>query len=314
MRDTYHPALIVLFNHKYERNIPIIREMYRKRFSSIFFLVPFYSGDQPDVIPVYENPTRFQGYLAQGFHRFYSPQFTHYLFVADDLILNPAIDERNYYRHLKLDRDSSFIPRLECVPPKHLPVWPGNRAAINFNPYRQGAEIRSEIPCREEASRLLERHGIGNSSFSFRQVYGTWDFSISFRALRHNVNLLSTYAYDRLVADARMDGLRYPLAKSYSDILAVAAPYIQSFCHLCGAFAARDLFVELAIPTALALVSGKIVTERNLSLRGQALWSAEDLRILEPYRKQLNELLLHFPKDYLYLHPVKLSQWRIGPT
>ena len=60
-------ALVVIYNHRFDGNISIVEDLYRERFSNIFHLVPFYDGDRPDVIPVYENSFQFQGYIAQGF-------------------------------------------------------------------------------------------------------------------------------------------------------------------------------------------------------------------------------------------------------
>ena len=35
-------SLVVLFNHQYERNIPVIRELYSRRFSGLLQLMPYY--------------------------------------------------------------------------------------------------------------------------------------------------------------------------------------------------------------------------------------------------------------------------------
>lgn len=37
-------ALVVLFNHQYDRNIPVIREIYSRRFSGLLQLMPYYRG------------------------------------------------------------------------------------------------------------------------------------------------------------------------------------------------------------------------------------------------------------------------------
>ena len=48
-------ALVVIYNHRYDGNISIVEDLYRERFREIFHLVPFYDGDRPNVIPVYES-------------------------------------------------------------------------------------------------------------------------------------------------------------------------------------------------------------------------------------------------------------------
>lgn len=37
-------ALIVVYNHRYDRNIEVVERIYAGRFSNIFHLVPFYDG------------------------------------------------------------------------------------------------------------------------------------------------------------------------------------------------------------------------------------------------------------------------------
>src|SRR5438309_2566399 len=54
-------ALIIVFNHRYDKNIPLLETLYEGRFSNIYYLVPFYDGEKENVIPVYENSFRFQG-------------------------------------------------------------------------------------------------------------------------------------------------------------------------------------------------------------------------------------------------------------
>ena len=294
-------ALVVLYNHKYDRNIPKVEAIYRERFPDIFHLVPFYTGTQPNVIPVYENSQFFQGYIAQGARSFMRPQFAHYIIAADDLVLNPAISAASYREIFRLDAGASFLPRLESLPagPTH---WTNYRNAVLFDPFaRYGVEVRNELPSAAQAAQLLARHGVTNREFSLAQVYGP-----------PRARALGRYLFDRLRQQGSLRRTRYPLVRSYSDLVVVSAACMRKFCHYCGIFAATDLFVELAIPTALALAARHIVTEKDLALQGKALWSvAEQSAELERYGKQLGELFRRFPADCLYIHPVKLSTWSL---
>jgi len=102
-------ALIIIYNHQYNKNIEILEQIYKGRFSNIYHLVPFYNGEKPNVIPVYENSYYFQGYVAQGFKSYFRKDYAHYFFIADDLILNPIIDETNYTSYLNLNSNSCFL-------------------------------------------------------------------------------------------------------------------------------------------------------------------------------------------------------------
>jgi len=104
--------------------------------------------------------------------------------------------------------------------------------------------------------------------------------------------------------------LSYPIVGSYSDICVVSSDAIKEFCHYCGVFAATRLFVEMALPTALVLSAKKIVTEKELELQGKVLCSQQDRKeLVDKYSNSLQKLIVDFPTNYLYLHPVKLSQW-----
>ena len=74
-------ALIIIYNHKFDRNIDILENIYKDRFSNIYHLVPFYTGDKSNVISVYENSHYFQGYVAQGFKSYFKEEFEHYFFI-----------------------------------------------------------------------------------------------------------------------------------------------------------------------------------------------------------------------------------------
>lgn len=102
----------------------------------------------------------------------------------------------------------------------------------------------------------------------------------------------------------------YPLVGAYSDIFLVTADCMQDFCTYCGAFAATNLFVEIAIPTALVLSSNHIKYNKDVKLAGGAMWSDADMEFLKAYNNKLDELIKNYPSDKFYLHPIKLSKWK----
>lgn len=85
---------------------------------------------------------------------------------------------------------------------------------------------------------------------------------------------------------------------------------MDRFRHYCGLFAAGNLWVEHASPTALVMSTDKImVTHNHCRYRGKALWSETEKKELDRYQNSLSTLLRDFPAEYLFLHPVKLSAW-----
>jgi len=305
-------ALIIIYNHQYNKNIDVLERIYRDRFSNIYHLVPFYNGEKQNVIPVYECSYYFQGYVAQGFKTYFKEDYTHYFFVADDLILNPIINERNYAEYLKLSPNTCFIPEFYTLHDQ-IEWWGRVPDAYNWRIETPGVEVQNQLPDYEEAMQKFKQFGFTIEPLHFSQI---WKIPTSFKdwvrpfasrkALKHGIFTLR-YITSRLMK--KTYPISFPLIGSYSDIFIISSDTIKQFCHYCGVFAATKLFVEVALPTSLVLSAKDIRNEKDLELQGKALWTAEDYKELERYGNSLKQLIHTFPENYLYLHPVKLSKW-----
>lgn len=303
-------CLIIVFNHRYDRNIPVLEKIYSSRFSSIFFLVPFYDGNQPNVIPVYESSHYFQSFFAQGYHRFFQPSFTHYIFVGDDCILHPAINQHNLDTTMGLPEGADFLPEIiELHKIKGDPWWHAFKGVDFFN-NRKGAEIRKELPSREDAVAKFKEHGVDVQPLTRQNIFGAkkprtqkWWQYFAFSRFHYDVK------WRKYKKQGRVE-LPYPIAGSYSDVLVITKESIFDFCRYCGILAAAGLFVEIAIPTALLLSANKIAGEKDLRLKGKALWTPEEIAEVETlFGRSLKSLMAGFPEGQLFYHPIKLSKW-----
>lgn len=329
-------ALVLVFNHRFDDNIDKLEKIYEKRFSNIYHLVPFYDGKKKNVIPVYESSYYFQGYLTQGFSKYYNENIVHYLFVADDLILNPAIDEHNYHEHFNITPKDSFIPEanslhnidnaiLDCYPArlkdgfakltnKKVEKWNWCRVyeAYTYNPKMNGVESAKELPAYEDALSLLEMHGVTMKPLTYADVYGGPKKPENFKLVQKNFSYMLQHEVLR-----KKYHLKYPLAGSYSDIVIVSHECIEKFMHYCGVFAAMELFVELAMPTALMFSTANIVTQKSISKSGVVYWPFSKKRkqqyeqAMQQYEYKVGNLLAKFPAGKLYIHPIKLSKWQM---
>ncbi len=316
-------ALIFIFNHKYDKNIEVLENIYKDRFSNIYYLVPFYEGSKANVIPVYENSIYFQGYLSQGLKHYFNEKYEHYFFIADDLILNPEINEHNYKEHFNIGSADNFIPEIHSL--HNL----SNNDTLRFAPVKSitgkkkwywirirelvlgykhgvyGAENTNEMPSYADAAKILQNYGYETKPFTHKDVYGDV-LPIAPASVRYMLHLKSYFKKINPV---------YPLVGAYSDILIINKYTIKKFCHYCGVFATNKLFVEFAIPTALLLTGRSIVTQNKTIKKGKIYWlyTQQELanynKEMEQYNKNLNELLNKFPKNSMYIHPIKLSKW-----
>lgn len=327
-------ALVIVFNHKYDENIEKLDKIYEGRFSHIYYLVPFYNGTKQNVIPIYECSYYFQGYIAQGFTHYFQENYQHYFFMADDMMLNPCINENNYRYYFNLTASTSFIPEvhsLDNINDNHLYCSPGTIKdgiaklrgmgvkkwwwcrvvnAFEFRPKNNGIESFDELPTYCEAESLLKRHGIIAPQLTYLDIYGGPKVPLNLSTLLPNIKYLFCHGILNLKYK-----LPYPLTCAYSDIVIVSHLSIKKFVHYCGLFAAASLFVEVALPTALLFASDEVMTEPKLGRKGKVFWPQTKKRKvlyereIEKFDYKVEKLLHGFPEDTLYLHPVKLSNW-----
>ncbi len=300
-------VLVIIYNHQFNKNIDILEKIYSEKFSDIFHIVPFYSGNKSNVIPVYECSYYFQGYISQSFKSFYNEKFQHYIFVADDMIINPNINQNNYKEHLCLTNNDNYIPFLNTLHSGGF--WSRNHEAMHWNISPQGIEAKDQIPNYRIAKTIFEKFNITIKPLKYHQVFHT-------NVFKHNYGLPNILAHlvfqvGKLIFSKKKYHLPYPFVGSYSDFFVVNSQSIKNFCHISGVFSATKLFVELAIPTALVLSSENIVCENNLKIKGRTLWNNEDYKELDKYSLSIKNLLTTFPDEYLYIHPIKLSKWKI---
>ena|SRR5579884_627141 len=309
MSDASNILTVFVFNHRYEQNIEKLERIYGGRFSNRRYIMPFYRGDRPDVVPVYESSHLFQGYFAQAAKLLIDPKFTHYLFLADDLFFNPALDERNILTALGAEGSTAYIKALEPLCDVSA-QWTHGLSALESLRRSAAYVSASELPDPAEAARRGEALGFRfdrRISLGHLRAFGFW-YNRPAGWRRRKLLLLRWLLF---FARHRFSvKLPYPMVVGYADFVLVPAAHIRDFCHLCGVFAATGTFVEVGLATALMLSCDRIATEATTGRRGLELWTPEEVqRIGEAAGYDTNRLFDLVGKDCLYVHPVKLSKW-----
>ena len=299
--------LVTIFNHRFDRNIPVLEAMYRERFPSMLHLVPFYDGDDDAgrVATVYESSHHFQGFFAQAAERIATGDHDHYLFLGDDVALHPALDQETLAGELGLDSDTAFIKELRPLTEVSFQWQPLFRGVRPFD-LLCGVNYASELPPAEEAWQRAIDHGYPRRNFGWRNFRG-------FDGRLHPFDVGVLIALFNLLRARGRTSLSYPLFMSYSDMFVVPAAVFGEFARICGVLAAMGVWVEVAIPTALALVCPRIVTESETAWRGLELWDRESVDAFEArHHRRVEDLMSSFEDHRLYVHPVKLSRWEAG--
>lgn len=314
-------ALLIIYNHRYDKNIDRLEKLHKGKFSHIYHIMPFYDGSIENVIPVYESSFRFQSYIAQAYQHLKDKGFTHYFIVADDMLLNPHINETNLFILTGIGEHQSYIYDIReiynCFFAQHV------EAMRSYRVKQKGVEVESILPSKEAAEKCFHAHGLRTGSLSICYLFKAGYYACKCRMLRKMLK----YMFDILTHNVE---IHYPLVWAYSDILLIPANVMDSFTTYCGAFAATGLFVEYAIPSALVFSSSDIITDKDLKMHGiiqvypkKRLKTAnnpqmlngylpqylEEETIIKQYKYNIESLMEEFGDNTFFIHPIKLSKW-----
>ena len=312
-------CLVIIYNHNFERNISVLNRIYAGRFSHVYHVMPFYRGDDPKVIGVYENSYQFSGYITQFYLQLGKHDFSSFVFVADDMVINPSINENNILERLGSENAQAFITGAKLIEEeKAFCKWGSALGAFrNFSSRNNACEFLRQLPSIEEATRLMTNHGFDCSKGVTERMLRIATYCVraqpyAYAGLRPY--LISSFAlkHPRWFSSGKK---LYPLLYGYSDFLMVSAEKMPDFIHLCGVFAAARIFVEVAIPTALYLCCDKVKTVADIGVKceiGVSDYSVRDY-LEKKYEFSFKRLTENFPEDYLFIHSVKLSRWKDLP-
>lgn len=297
-------CLVIIFNHRYDANIGKLRKIYKERFSRMFFLVPFYQGNEEDVIPVYESSYEFSGYLIQSYSRLVECDTDFFLFVGDDCIINPCIDECNAVSEFGLSDKELFLSHVTKLNTEKGFSWIHARKAPEALVSR-AVEWKKELPLYEEALDKFK---------NFFQCEIEEEYTDEFFAgMMKNENEAEHFKAisDFLQLNGNSRRIIYPLAWGYADIFLLKRNRLFSIARINGIFSAMNLFVEIAFPTSVVLEISrdKVQTMGDLNnYSSKVVWSRVEKEELQKDYISIDDLMQKWPEDILFMHPIKLSR------
>jgi hypothetical protein len=266
--------------------------------------MPFYQGTDDDVVAYYENSHYFQACVTQALPRLMAIDAPHYVFIADDLVLNPAINETNVIEQLG-GRDRVSLPFAHDLSLENGRAWERRLDIATIKANSHGCEWETLLPDR--TSVIEKIHGLGMSHLVdvtyFRQILKNLGQSVPD------------------TGDIVLDPV-YPCLATYSDIFVMPREMLPLFAHYAGITAAMKLFVEVAIPTVAILVGDKLdsifIAQRTrldgtnyqeFHGNGVCLWqdAVEEYGRFCDYKVD-NAFTGPF-ENAKFVHPIKLSKW-----
>ena len=304
-------CLVVIFNHRFDKNLPLLRKIYGSRFSNIRFLMPFYDGTDSDVIPVYESSYQFQGYLIQAYEKLKDIPCSHYLFIGDDLIINPDFDELNFIARASMHGKKFLSAKFTPVnSPNKFKRWSIVDSSKPF--YNRYTSWKDSLYTYEEAmakfndffgvkyKEVYDEAFFGNPNEPGRNIVGKWDNPEDFlKMVNHFIE-----------TNKNSLNIPYPMAHQggVADIFCVSKESLFEISRLCGIFSAMKLFVEIALPTAVVLTFKR--NEVEFIKYGLWLWRDNRTAFENFYDKDFNRLYKEWNEKLFCIHPVKLSRWK----
>ena len=307
-------CLVIIFNHRFDKNLPLLRKIYGERFSNIRFLMPFYDGTDADVIPVYESSHQFQGYFIQAYEKLKDIPCSHYLFIGDDLIIHPYFNEINFTTQLNLhDKKFLGLPFTPLNSPnKFRWYWTAGSSKPFYN---DSTSWKDSLYSYDEAiakfneffgvkyKEVYEADFFGNPNEPGSTVLGSWRKPEGF------LNVVNYF----VMTNRNSLKIPYPMAGDgvCSDIFCIAKESLFEFSRLCGIFSAMNLFVEIATPTATVLTFKREEVLFFPKDFGLILWGNDRTAFENIYNNDFARLYNEWREDLLFIHPVKLSRWKV---
>lgn len=324
MSTNRNTALIVLFNHNYEKNIDIIKKIYKDQFPLLRIIMPFYYGNDPEIISVYGNSFTFQTYIAQAREKLQELECDDILIIGDDLLLNPEINSHNIHDKLNIPNGAFYIDKIENV--SNCDYYRPILEATKFSPHPAGLDTSANriLPSYSEALQILAQKG-----FTIQTKLSKWNpFYPEFKKPFFN-NLYSNYKCFKgriwhllKVIQYRLKpvNMPYPYVFGYSDIIMIPKDRLIDFSRYLEVFATWNMFVEMAIPTAMLLQPDSVISyAENHSYKTGNVWYPQNpvhyttisgiINSIIQNSHTIDDLSNCFPSEYLYLHPVKLSHF-----
>lgn len=267
---------------------------------------PFYDGDDPDVIPVYESSFQFQGFFIQAYKRLMETSCQYFLMVADDMIINPAYNESNILTYLGMENKKAGIDY--SLPFNRTGGFAWSHGRYSSRPFfSRASEWRTSLPTYEEALNLFADFW----GEKYAEKYGKNFYAAM---IGESEEEFQKEKEDFLLRNKGED-IPYPMARGYSDILCIRRDVAQILFHRMGIFSAMNLFAELAIPTSIVLTvpRNEVSFFSGLPDRSRkVMWDKEEIsEFAAACKSNYKNLTEIWERSWMYAHPVKLSGWEV---
>jgi hypothetical protein len=261
------------------------------------------------VLTAYRSSHVFQGYLSDNRQVIESIEADYVVFTADDCLVNSDCVVNNVIAGLDREQAAGFFATFTCSlagqPERSAWIWPHTLHIISrlFGPgvlTNPGVEgWLNSLPDRARALGALGRY----DAAELRLEGPSPEECAKLSATEHTI-------VDHIFRNGPVIELPYPFVRGRADFWIIKKDALRKFLHYCGVFSSLNLWMEVAIPTAAALLESRIIFAKDLGLRFDWDFWNPTRPTRWPQPKQLADLyrmLEEMSEDLVFRHPVKLS-------
>ena len=299
-------ALCIIYNHSFIKNVEILDRLYSSSFDRILHIVPNHKNPQKNILTAYRSSHVFQGYLADNRSTIEALDADYIAFAADDCLLNTRciVDEVP----IGIDRAqaSGFFPAFSG-PLAASAAWKWAHTLPTVSrffgsPRVANPQVEGWLDCLPDLARARSALGRYNAAELCLKRPTSDDLA--------NYSAIDRASISALFDDALAIELPFPFVRGLTDFWVLAKGYVAEFLHYCGVFSSLNLWMEVAIPTAAALLDKKVVFAKDLGLKFDWTWWDPRRPQRWPQPTELRDvyrMIEEMPSDLLFRHPVKLS-------
>lgn len=292
-----------MMNHPFPANLPLLRRIYRDRFSEVRFLIPFERMPDEDVITVYRGSYTHAAYLTDAHAKLAALDCDYYVVIHDDVLLNPKISEASFQDIFDLGPDDGFIPSVSPLT-REMGEWTWNFAflprllfskSLLFGSGIEISNLLKYLPSADALNAGFERNGVTPTQIqSFHpghvgeisglassvllsglvappKVSERFKDAVEVESLEIERGLIEVLRKaTRKTDDEDRSDYRLPIpvvASGYfTDFYILPRSGLDDFSHYMGVAGAANLFVEIIAPTLLHACCARVRTGRDLNL------------------------------------------------
>jgi hypothetical protein len=300
-------ALCLFFNYPFERNIPVLEELYAGTFDSIVHIQPMLCSERKNVNTVYRAAFNFGGFFSDSRSFLEALDADYYIFAGDDCIINTRLFHENFEKtFLKENKQiSAFIPQLlkfsngnEWKSPHKINTLA--RFVNGYGLYDQRIEDWNNfLPDPQIIKEAAKRLGVYSETLHQPSEEDV-----------HRLTPGQREVLNRLMGNKLEAPLPYPLVYAVSDFFILSRQQLSLFCHNVGLLATMNAFPEVSVPTALLSLPGPISQAKDLHLKFEWTWgrNREVEHFVPTSIDEVRNFIAQMGENTLFRHPIKLSK------